>query len=256
MVHGSVTVICFDWVWGGSIKSVASRILETGKIIGGLAILENAYHETAQISAVSMEGFFEQEAALLVQARELMGSLPVKEIDVFLCERMGKDISGTGLDPNITGRSVSSHTIAVPWQEYIPSIWRIVVEDLSAGTEGNAIGVGFVDFITEKLFEKIDYSPTNLNALVSRCPQAVRIPVVMPDTRRALLAAINNCPVREEGPRVIYCQDTLRLDELYVSEGCLPLLAEKDDIEVLGEPSPFAFDEHGYLISPFAGGGE
>src|SRR4029453_440524 len=121
---------------GATIEAAARRILGTGKIVGGLALLENAYHETARVEGVPVAGVFEHEERLLNEARKLMGSLPLKEIDVLVCDRMGKNISGAGLDTNIIGRGVYGFICGVPWQDYMPSILRIVVRDLSDERHG------------------------------------------------------------------------------------------------------------------------
>jgi len=96
----------YDIGLGEAIRIAAARIVSSGKILGGLAILENAYHETARMEAVPVEGLFAREEGLLEEARGLMGRLPLQELDVLICERMGKNISGAGLDTNIIGRSV------------------------------------------------------------------------------------------------------------------------------------------------------
>lgn len=242
----------FDMGLGAAIRSAAERIVSTGKIIGGIAILENAYHETARVAGVTADGFFRQEEALLDEARGLMGRLPIEEIDVLFCDRMGKNISGAGLDTNIIGRTVYGYLQGKPWQEGMPRVCRIAVSDLTEESDGNAVGMGMVEFITERFHRKIDYHVTTLNAVAASSPLGARTPVVLPNDREVLTSAIATSKRRRNGPHVAYIRDTLELENVYLSEACLPLVSGKDGLEVLSEPTSLAFDDEGYLVSPFA----
>jgi hypothetical protein len=104
----------------------------------------------------------------------------------------------------------------------------------------------------ERFTERVDHRVTTLNALTSCAPTAARMPVVLPDDREALLTAIRTSPLRPEGPRVVYVRDTLELEHVLVSEACLPLVENRDDIEIVSGPESLRFDEHGRLESPFA----
>lgn len=241
----------FDIGLEAAVKSVAAEVIETGKILGGLAILENAYHETAGIAAVETDSLLEREKALLLEAKNLMGFLPVDQVDVLLCDQMGKNISGTGLDTNIIGRSVRGYLDNEAWRTSMPVIHRIVVERLTEGSDGNATGVGLVDFITEQFRAQIDYHSTNINTITASGPQLSKTPMVTRDTRQALATAIETCPPRPEGARVVYIRDTLKLDELYMSEAYLESLDSNERVEVLAAPAPLEFDSDGYLVSPF-----
>lgn len=236
---------------GNAIRSVAETVLATGKIIGGLAILENAHHETARIVGVPVEDLFDTEERLLTEARGLMGRLPIDEIDVLVCDRLGKNISGTGLDTNITGRCVYGYTPGTAWCEGMPSIRRIVVTDVSDESDGNAVGMGQVDLVPERFARRVDHRVTSLNALTSCAPTAAKMPVVLPDDREAILAGIRTSPIRPEGPRVVYVRDTLELEHLLVSEACRPLVEGRDDVEIVSGPGPLPFDDEGRLVSPF-----
>ena len=236
---------------GETILSVAKEIVATGKIIGGVAILENAYHETAKVVGVSIDGFFDQEAVLLKEARDLMGRLPLEEIDVLLCDRIGKNISGTGLDTNIIGRSVYGYVPGTSWIEGMPRIRRIVVRDLADESEGNGVGMGMAEFVTERFMAKVDRRVTNINSLTACSPHGGRMPMVLANDREALQAAIRTSPIRPTGPRIVYVRDTLALENVFLSESCLPLVEGRENIEILSDPQEFDFDEEGYVNSPF-----
>jgi hypothetical protein len=236
---------------GAAIRSVAEAIVASGRIRGGLAILENAYHETAAIVGIPAESLFETEARLLEQARRLMGRLPLQELDVLICDRLGKNISGAGLDTNIIGRSVYGYTSGQPWFDDMPRILRIVVMELSEESDGNAVGMGLVDFVPERFTERVDRDVTMLNALTSCSPAGAKTPVVLPDDRKAILAAIQTSPIRPEGPRVVYVRDTLHLEHVLVSEACRPLVEAVRGIEIVSGPESLRFDDRGRLQSPF-----
>ena len=237
---------------GEAIRGVAEKMMATGRILGGVAILENAYHETARIVGVPARALFETEARLLGEARRLMGRLPLEEIDVLVCDRLGKNISGAGLDTNIIGRSVYGYTPGQPWCDGMPSILRIAVMDVSDESDGNAVGMGLVDFVPERFTRRVDPDVTRLNALTSCAPGAAKSPVVLPDDRMAVLAAIQTSPLRPEGQRVVYVRDTLELEHVLVSEACRPLVESREGIEIVSGPAPLPFDERGRLRSPFA----
>jgi hypothetical protein len=237
---------------GQAIRAVTEKILASGKVLGGLGILENAYHETARLAAVPVDGFFETEARLLDDARGLMGRLPLDEIDVLVCDRIGKNISGAGLDTNVIGRGVYGYVPGVPWCEGMPSILRIVALDIAEESDGNAVGMGLTDYVPERFARKIDHHVTSLNAMTSCCPAGAKLPIVLPDDREAILAAIRTSRIRSEGPRVVHIRDTLTLDQVRVSEACRPLLSERPNVEVVSGPEAFEFDAESRLVSPFS----
>lgn len=237
---------------GEAIRGVAETVVATGRILGGIALLENAYHETARVVGVPARALFETEEGLLVEARRLMGRLPLDEIDVLVCDRLGKNISGAGLDTNVIGRSVYGYTAGQAWREGMARILRIAVMDVSDESDGNAVGMGLVDFVPERFAKRVDHGVTRLNALTSCCPTSAKTPVVLADDREAILAAIRTSPVRPEGPRVVYVRDTLELESVLVSEACRPLVEGREGIEVVSGPAPLRFDDHGRLLSPFA----
>jgi hypothetical protein len=237
---------------GEAIRGVAGELVATGRILGGIAILENAHHETARIVGVPAAALFETEERLLVEARGLMGRLPLEEIDVLVCDRLGKNISGAGLDTNIVGRSVYGYTAGQPWKDGMARILRITVMDLSDESDGNAVGMGLVDFVPERFTKRVDHEVTRLNALTSCSPTAAKTPVVLADDREAIRAAIRTSPVRPEGPRVVYVRDTLELEHVLVSEACRPLVEGRAGVEIVSGPAPLRFDDSGRLRSPFA----
>jgi hypothetical protein len=235
---------------GNALRSAAARIIESGKILGGVAILENAYHETARIEAVTLDRFFDTEERLLAEAKRLMGRLPLDEIDILLCDRMGKNISGAGIDTNIIGRSVYGYEQGRPWHEGMPVIHRIVVRDLADESDGNAVGMGMVDFVPRRFARKVNEAVTVLNATTARSPENAKWPIVLETDRDCLRMALATVPERATGPLVLYVRDTLELGRALVSEACLPLLRGTAGVAITGQAEPARW-EGDTLVSPF-----
>ena len=239
---------------GAAISSAARHVVASGRVFGGLAILENAYHETARLVGVPLQGFFEREAETLREAFSLMGRLPILDIDALWCGRLGKNISGAGMDTNIIGRGVYGYICGEPWREGQPSITRIIVSDLSEESDGNATGMGLAEFTTRRFESKIDRATTSLNCITSNAPVGARMPIVLDNDRDALRAALSSCERRPGGPLVVCIRDTLSLEHVWVSEACRPLLEGREDVQVLAEPVAPSFDADGYLQISFDAG--
>lgn len=221
----------------------AEQVLATGKIRFGIAVVENAYDETMQVQALPAERILEDEPGLLDVARTHMPSLPVDDVDILMLDRMGKDISGAGLDPNIIGRNM----IRGEPEPDRPRIKMITVHDLTGASHGNAVGMGLADVITRQLYDKIDLQATNENTVTSSFLLRGKIPVVAPDDATAFAYALRSCGrIATDDLRVVRVRDTLRLGEAYVSDAVLHELQHRADIEVVSGSVP-AFDEAGAL---------
>lgn len=218
-------------VFSNVLASVAKVFLDKGNFTFGLAVVENAFDQTYRVKTLVKEELLEQEKELLVQAKSLLPALLLPKIDVLLVEQVGKDISGPGMDPNIIGRhSAFSEVIGYTG----PSIERIIVLDLSAGTHGNATGIGTADFITRNVLDKIDFSATYANQIAARNPAGARIPITLDTEREAVIAAIKCCRhIDQNGPCIVRIKDTLHLDEIWVSENMLPLLSGNELLEIV-----------------------
>ena len=211
------------------IPEVAKVVFDTGKILGGIALIENANDKTMLIQAITGDKIMSLEPDLLDISRANMPSLPINKLDVLLIDRMGKNLSGAGIDTNIIGRI---RIFGQPEPES-PDIRSIVVSDLTEESHGNAIGIGLADVITRQLFNKINFDVTNKNVATSSFLERGKIPIVAQNDKAALLLALRNCGLVEEGTeRIIRIKDTLHLDELYVSDTLVNDLKEDPMIEV------------------------
>lgn len=228
------------------VPQAARAVLATGKVILGLAIVENARDETLRIQILPGAEILDREPELLELARRNMPRLPVTALDVLIVDRLGKNISGTGLDTNVIGR------IRIPGEPEpaSPRIGSIMVTDLTGESHGNATGIGLADVITRRLFDKIDFPVTYKNIYTSSFLERGKVPVVAGTDASALDFALRACgAAAEEAPRIIRIRDTLHLGEMDVTSTVLAEVGGRDDIETIA-PARSAFDDSGNLV-PF-----
>ncbi len=229
----------------------AARIYEENtNVVGGLAILENACDETADIVGLSASEIGEvRESHLLTRAKDLMASLPFPEIEVLVVRQVGKNISGTGMDPNIIGR------LMIPRQPENfggPDIAIITVLDLTEATGGNANGIGLANVISSRAARKIDWQATYTNALTAGIlgMQRTSLPITMNDDRAALQISARNCGHSLDSARLVFIRDTLTLDRLWVSPNLQPFVEEHPRLSLVQEV-PLTFSSAGNLQSPW-----
>ncbi|MDE2999195.1 MAG: lactate racemase domain-containing protein [Gemmatimonadota bacterium] len=221
-------------------------ILQEAPIALGVAILENAYEQTAKVAAVEPDQLAAVEPGLLDEARELMPRIPVDRIDVLIVDRIGKNISGTGMDPNIIGRI----WLAGIEEPDSPRIERVVVLDLTPETHGNANGIGLADVTTRRLVDNIDFKATYANAMTSTFLNRAYIPIVGENDREAIEIALGaSGNGGNTDARVMRIRSTLELEYLRASESLLPELSGMSDVEVSGEAEAMNFDGEGNLTT-------
>jgi len=225
---------------------VAELIMQRANILFGVGLIENAYDDTTLVEAVLPEQLIAREPELLAIAKSRMGRICFNDIDVLIIEQMGKEISGAGFDPNITGRNNRGVT---GFDD--PRVQKIVVLDLSAKTSGNATGLGLADVITRRLYEKIDYPSTYANVITSAYLDGALIPIPMRTDREAISLAVKTLVRVESGQvRIVRIRDTLSIEHISVSEPMLDEVHASSNMEVVGELAPFDFDDRGSL-TPF-----
>ena len=219
---------------GAAIEAAAGLIIAQGKILGGLAILENALEQTASVELVAVDGIAGvAETALLQRAGSLMGRLPFDELDVLVIDELGKDKSGAGMDTNVIGRC---WVHGIPEFES-PSIAAITVHRISKASHGNASGLGLADVIPARILEQIDLRASYVNALTSGAGGArrSRLPMVMEDDAAAVVAACAMSGRRDwSALRLARIRDTLSPHELMVSPALLVEAGDRFDLEITG----------------------
>lgn len=226
---------------GKNIRDMAAVILEKAAVLGGLATVENARDEICRVEAVPATRFMEQDAALLDFARDNMPSLPFDALDVLIIDEMGKNIAGTGVDPNVIGRFTTRYTSGGP------DITRITVLDLTEESGGNANGMGLVDIVTKRLRDKIDFAAVYTNCLTSAVIIGSMMPMVMDSDKSAIQAAIKTCHAANmAGVRVARIRNTLQTGQLWVSPSLLGEARAKG-CEIITGLAPLLFTEQGDL---------
>ena len=224
-----------------SIERFGNAIMDNANILFGVGLLENAYDQTYKVAALLPNEIREQEPELLSEAKSKMARLLPGEADILIVDRMGKDISGDGMDPNITGK-FSKFYKGKP--NFICQL--LVVLDLTDATHGNFIGVEAANVTTERFMRKCSIEETYPNAL-SSC-SALSTPMYLPSDKEAIQCAIKiTGGVALDKMRIIRIQDTLHISEILVSECMVDEIRKHPDMEIVGAPEPWAFDENGNL---------
>ncbi|RKL63469.1 DUF2088 domain-containing protein [Thermoanaerobacteraceae bacterium SP2] len=226
-----------------NIEKYGRAILKYAKILFGVAIVENAFDKTCDIEAIPKDQIPDREPDILIKAKALMPKILFDKIDVLVIDKIGKNISGLGMDPHITGSFATQYAKGPQRPD------KVVVLDLTDETHGNGNGVGVADITTRRLFEKFDFEKTYPNAVTSTLTQAVRIPMIMDNQRLAIQAGIKTAAgFDKQNIRLVRLKDTLHLSEIMISESMLPDAKENPNIVILGPPEEMVFDENGDLF--------
>jgi hypothetical protein len=226
-----------------NIVAVGRKALSTGKILFGIALVENAYHETCRIEAIPAHRIEDEEVALQAEAKRLEPRILFDRLDVLIIDEIGKNISGTGFDNNVVGRYHLPHM-----KSEGPFITRICVLDITDASHGNGNGLGIVDFTTERAFRKFSFEETYPNALTSTVLASVKIPMVLKNDRLAIQAAIKTCHIKDfRNVRLGRIKNTLEAHLLEISENLLDGARANPGIDILSESYELAFNAEGNL---------
>lgn len=227
------------------IPEAGKFLLQNTPVLFGIAIVENAAEEPAIIEAVRACDIYEREKELLKEAKRLMARIPIDHMDVLVISEIGKNISGPGMDPNVTGRFAPRY---LSYERRKPEFQRMVLLDLTEKSYGNAGAVGLADVVTRRLVDKINFQHTYINNITSAVPEAARIPLIADTDHQALVIALKTC-YRVEPPkaRVVWIKNTLDLERLWVSEALLAEVRNNPQLEVSGELIDMPFNEDGEL---------
>lgn len=230
------------------IRSVGASVFGSGKVLGGLAILEGAHHETAGLVSVSssqgLTSMVEQEQKLLAEVKSWMAKLPAPEIDILIVDEIGKNISGAGMDTKVINRGVNGQYN--PWPD-TPIVQRIYARGLSELTYHSAVGIGMADVVHNRLVNDVDWKPTYINSLTASTPACIRTPIHFGSDLEALT---NIAPTvgKTDLSEVTYCRirNTLELVHVMVSENLLPNLYS--NAKAASKPFDLTFDSAGNLL--------
>jgi hypothetical protein len=235
------------------IRKVASVTLKNAPILGGVAILEDQFHETAQIAVLGKEEIVAGEEQLFAKARKFMPSLPFEDIDFLIVDQMGKNISGAGMDPNIIGRSVYGYMSQGPNASSLAAvnIRRIFVRDLTPESHGNAIGIGLADLTTSRLIRAMDPQAIYINALTALAPLMAKTPIHFETDSEAINWGLTSLGLPDiSAARVVRVANTLSLEVMQAAEAFSDRVTHSEEITALDQPQEMKFDSHQNLL-PF-----
>ena len=228
---------------GERIPQYAKVVYEHCNIIFGVGTIENEFDQTCRIEVLPAEEIFDKEPELLLYAKSRLPRLLFPETDVLVVREIGKNFSGSGMDPNVTG------TFGTPYATGGIKKARTVVLDISEESHGNFIGLGMADTITKRAFEKLDTNSTYFNMITSTVLGVGKIPMVLEDDRMAIQVALRTLTnVDKDRARVVYIKNTLSLQNVLISEALLEQARSLDGVEILEGPRPMRFDENGTLL--------
>lgn len=220
MVHAAAD----RYGWRRVYETAFPRFMQSAPPCIGVAIVENARGMPAEISVRRGAAFLDEEPAMLERARTIMPRIPFSDIDLLIVDEMGKNISGTGMDTNVTGRK----------EGLTPISRHIFIRDLTPETGGNVLGIGLADFTTTRLVQKIDHDVTAINARTAYRTDAAKIPLAFASDAEAIAASFDMSPVQSHAQwRVVWIRNTLELDTMFASEAV---------IDSCPKPHPFAID--------------
>lgn len=241
--HATATRLGYEEV----LLQLADVMLPKVPLAGGLAIIENQRHETARIVGVPAAELRSREPTLCAEAGQLMPRLPFDDLDLLIVDRMGKNISGTGMDPAVIGRTVHGYSLKDLDRQPPPRIRRLVVRELTPESGGNAIGIGMADFTTTRLVNAINWEVTRVNTLTAISFQSVKLPLHFATDREAIEVALRTLALPDPAEaRVVRVRDTLSVEQFQMSPACRALSSRTPLVE-LGPPARTMFDGQGNL---------
>lgn len=235
---------------GRMVLDASKIILESGQLnfIGALALVENSNHETAEVKGIPLDShdrLVEEESRLLKRAYELFPRIPFEAFDGLIVDEMGKNISGSGMDTNVTGKKPGMTS---------PEIGCIYVRGLTEETHGNAVGIGAADMMPRRLLEEIDLNSTYMNAFTAKKLVGGKMPLMVEDEVQAMQVLLNFRDGDDPAAtRLVWIRNTLELDEFWISTALLEEAKANPRLEVLTPPMPVAFDQDRNLIEPQRG---
>ena len=227
------------------IVDAGREVLKKAPVLCGIGTVENGYDETAKIAALNPGEIESREKELLELAKKMMPRLPFNEIDLLIVDEMGKDISGTGIDPNVTGRNRDLIGVF----PHPTNVKRLFVRDLTENSNGNATGIGLADLTTKRLVDKINYQAMYMNCMTGISIEKAAVPMHFETDQEAIRVGLGSVGLNPpEKSKIVRIKNTLLVDEVEVSEVYEEELKKRSDLAILEGPKPMAFDRQGNLL--------
>jgi hypothetical protein len=235
------------------IVDAGREVLKKAPILCGIGLLENGYDETAIIKAIKPAEIEAKEKELLVTAKEMMPRLPFNEIDLLIVDEMGKNISGTGIDPNVTGRNRDILGVFPT----LVNVRRLFVRNLTPDSNGNATGIGLADLTTKRLVDQINYQATYMNCITGISVEKAAVPMFFETDQECIKVALGSVGLTPpEKSKIVRIKNTLHVDEAEVSSVYAEELKKRCDLQILEGPKPMIFDDQGNLPALVVHGGD
>lgn len=226
-----------------NVPGFGKAVLEHANVLFGIAILENAYDQTRELVALPGEEIGEKEPELLERARDYMPRILIDHVDLLIVGQIGKNFSGDGMDPNISG------TFATKCADGGLDTQRVAVLDISKESHGNGVGFGMADVSTRKAFEKYDFEMSYPNALTCLVSEVVKVPMILDNDKLCIQAGIKLCAgIDYQKAKVILIPNTLKLETIYISDNLSEIAQDTKGVSILGKAEPMAFDLDDNLI--------
>lgn len=235
-----------------NIPTMAKVVLEKAKILFAIPCIENAYDETCRIEAVAAKDILKREPELLQYACSNMPRLIVGKTDVLVVDEIGKNYSGTGVDPNITG------TFSTPYATGGIEVQRTCFLNLSEASHGNALGCGLANAITKKIFDAMDVEKMYPNCITSTVLASARIPCVVASDREAIQICIRTCNrIDRDHVRMVRIPNSLHIDTVMMSEAYYDEVkaGKYPGVTAVDEPAELEFDGSGNVVTPIRAAG-
>jgi len=245
--HAGATALHFNGfeMFKELIPESGRTFIANANLLFGIAMVENADENLKCLELVAPEDFMKRDAELLEIAKASIPQLLFKNIDLLIVDEIGKNISGAGMDPNVTGRPVEY----IAGFEIGPKIGRIMLRDLTDVTEGNASGIGIADVTTQRVLGKMDWTKTYVNIVTAGVLDGAKMPIIANTDRDAIGIGIRGCPgVSSDKARIVRIANTLELNTVWVSEPMLDEVNENANLNALSQPFDCDFSDKGELL--------
>ena len=240
----SMHLAAVKYTYAETIKAMAQTIFDNAPVLGGIALVDDQHNVLRHLEAVPAAEIASREPELLVMSQHIKPKLPWDALDILLVDEIGKDISGAGFDTKVIGRLMNIYEKPLT----VPAITRIVTRRISEKGGGNAIGLGLSDFITQRLYDAVDFEMTRINSVVAVSPEKGRCPIVAPDTKAALKLALETVgPWKASSLSMAWIQNTKDLEYIAVTPDLFEAARNNPSLEVIAPPEiwPWATQDEG-----------
>lgn len=228
------------------ISLIGNEVIKKANVVAGVALLENAFDDTYKVVVLPAEQIPAAEPKLLEEAKAAMGRIRFPSCDILMVQKIGKNYSGSGADPNIVGRC-GNLKLKMGIDSKV-----MIVSELSDESDGNATGMGRFDIGTRKFFEKVSFDHTYPNAITDQSFAAYKVPMIVDSDEESLHTGIAVAlGIDQQRPRIVIVKNSLEVESILASESMIPEVEQTPGMRVEGEPFELTFDKTGNLLTEY-----